>query len=296
MQLEPSNLEDVLDVVGELIGESDRAAVQRETDIVRRLELMVEREAVEAIRADLTALQAYNAGAAKTVADELAALEDRLEIRAREINLAVEERLLELQAPIAELAAIRLELRAAADAAAETRGLLDDAMFRVRETLDVVVKEHADRLELRVREAAVELSERFAVLASRVKDGAPGERGERGLPGLGVTHRGTWTEGETYATNDEVVFKGSMFRAITDNPGPIPGDGWRSAAQRGKAGPPGDRGEPGPRGAPGAPAPKMVGGTFEDAGLMLELEDGSILTIPFSPKMISVLQAFEVHS
>jgi hypothetical protein len=81
---------------------------------------------------------------------------------------------------------------------------------------------------------------------------------------------------------DVVVFNGSEWRAVYDNPGPLPGDGWRQGAKgvKGKPGDRGERGEAGPagpkgdRGSPGVSVVKMVIADFE---IRLLLSDGTQL-------------------
>jgi hypothetical protein len=94
--------------------------------------------------------------------------------------------------------------------------------------------------------------------------------------------RGLWSETESYRAMDVVVFNGSEWRAVYDNPGPLPGDGWRQGAKgvKGKPGDRGERGEAGPagpkgdRGSPGVSVVKMVIADFE---IRLLLSDGTQL-------------------
>jgi hypothetical protein len=69
--------------------------------------------------------------------------------------------------------------------------------------------------------------------------------------------RGTFKPDEQYAELDIVAHNGGSFIAKCDNPGPCPGDGWKSLTMPGKKGdrgPAGPRGEAGPHGPGGSPA------------------------------------------
>jgi HK97 family phage portal protein len=75
--------------------------------------------------------------------------------------------------------------------------------------------------------------------------GPPGERGEKGdkgEPGNSGRARGLYSATEAYAALDVVAFNGSEWRAVRDDPGPLPGDGWMLGAKgsRGKRGPAGE--------------------------------------------------------
>ena len=89
------------------------------------------------------------------------------------------------------------------------------------------------------------------------QEGAPGEKGEPGVPGLaGYPGRacGLYRAGEAYRALDVVAFQGCEWRAVVDEPGPLPGAGWVLGAakgSRGRQGEPGPRGERGPQGEPG---------------------------------------------
>ncbi|MBR1286062.1 hypothetical protein JQ597_28825 [Bradyrhizobium sp. AUGA SZCCT0177] len=56
--------------------------------------------------------------------------------------------------------------------------------------------------------------------------------------------RGLHDPTATYHAMDVVAHNGSEWRAIKDNPGPLPGPGWMLGA-KGARGKPGERGEPG---------------------------------------------------
>ena len=59
--------------------------------------------------------------------------------------------------------------------------------------------------------------------------GEPGAIGEPAYPGRAC---GLWNETEAYRAMDVVASNGSEWRAVYDNPGPLPGDGWRQGALR----------------------------------------------------------------
>lgn len=84
-----------------------------------------------------------------------------------------------------------------------------------------------------------------------------------GRDAVSPTVRDTYDAKENYRALDIVVSDGAAFIARRDNPGALPGDGWKMIARqggRGIAGPKGERGPPGPAGSdgkPGAPAPTL---------------------------------------
>jgi Collagen triple helix repeat (20 copies) len=83
--------------------------------------------------------------------------------------------------------------------------------------------------------------------------GPPGESGERGAtgePAYPGRACGLYSPSEAYRAMDVVAHNGSEWRAVRDDPGPLPGDGWALGAKgsRGKPGDKGDRGPPGPEG------------------------------------------------
>lgn len=72
-----------------------------------------------------------------------------------------------------------------------------------------------------------------------------------GRDGDGLTVRGTYNSGDTYARLDVVAYNGASFAARRSAPGPCPGPGWQLIAKigkRGERGPMGMRGERGERG------------------------------------------------
>jgi hypothetical protein len=75
-------------------------------------------------------------------------------------------------------------------------------------------------------------------------------------------HRGLYEADGEYRRLNIVALDGGAFIALRDDPGPLPGDGWRQLVARGKPGKPGDKGEKGERGFKGEQgpvAPALVG-------------------------------------
>jgi hypothetical protein len=83
----------------------------------------------------------------------------------------------------------------------------------------------------------------------------------------------------SYFAMDVIAFNGSEWRAVRDNPGPLPGAGWVLGAK-------GARGRPGERGAAGVhvTALDLVGYT-----LVLTLSDGATL----NANLLPALELFE---
>ena len=102
----------------------------------------------------------------------------------------------------------------------------------------------------------------------------------RGMDGVGITHRGTYQSDESYYRNDEVMFDGSMWRAIVDNPQTPPGSGesWKLAAGRGKTGKPGERGPAGSKGERGERGASFLGWKLDHDNYRAIpiLDDGSV--------------------
>jgi len=84
--------------------------------------------------------------------------------------------------------------------------------------------------------------------------GAQGEIGPVGPAAYAGRACGLWSETESYLAMDVVAQNGSEWRAVRDDPGPLPGDGWVLGA-KGSRGKPGERGEKGERGMPGPIGP-----------------------------------------
>lgn len=83
--------------------------------------------------------------------------------------------------------------------------------------------------------------------------------------------RGLYDPSASYRKFDLVTFDNSEWRAVKDDPGPLPGDGWIISAKRGKPGIKGERGEPGERGPPGR---ELVALKVEGWQLVAVLSDG----------------------
>src|SRR4029077_16381619 len=84
--------------------------------------------------------------------------------------------------------------------------------------------------------------------------GAIGEKGDPGEPAYPGRACGLWNEAENYRAMDVAAFNGSEWRAVYDNPGPLPGPGWKEGA-RGIRGKPGERGQKGDKGDKGDRGP-----------------------------------------
>jgi hypothetical protein len=191
-----------------------------------------------------------------------------------------------LMRAVAEVFVAEERERAAAD-----RELAAD-LARARERID----EYGNVIETRFQALEHRVDD---VVASRVasldlKDGAagppgapgpagePGEPGPAGPPGpegpiphVGVA-RGLWNAEAVYRALDVVAHNGNEWRALRDDPGPLPGDGWMLGAkgmkgERGDRGQRGERGEPGQRGQDGVGIKDIV----NDGGvLVFVLSDG----------------------
>ena len=79
---------------------------------------------------------------------------------------------------------------------------------------------------------------------------------------------------------DVVAHNGSEWRAVKDDPGPLPGDGWVLGA-KGSRGKPGEQG---PRGNQGPPGPGITGvAALAGDELVLVQADGSALSVDLAP-------------
>lgn len=117
-------------------------------------------------------------------------------------------------------------------------------------------------------------------------DGMPGERGEKGaqgdpgLPGADGapaypgTARGLYNAAEAYRALDIVTLHGSEWRAVRDDPGPCPGDGWVIGASKGSRGRQGEAGPPGH---------SIVDAVIGDFQLVLIRSDGHRFTCNLLP-------------
>jgi integrin beta 3 len=122
--------------------------------------------------------------------------------------------------------------------------------------------------------------------------GDVGEKGVAGDPGYAGEARGLWSATENYRAMDVVAFNGSEWRAVYDNPGPLPGDGWRQGAKgiKGKPGDRGEKGEPGAKGERGPPG--IVQKHVVDVLLRLDdfqfvalYSDGTEKALPLQPML-----------
>lgn len=87
-------------------------------------------------------------------------------------------------------------------------------------------------------------------------DGRDGIDGKNGADGKSVLHRGVYDPERKYREYEEVIYRGSTFRAMKDEPGGVPGSGWQMVSQRGsrgKDGKDGRQGIPGQAGKDGSP-------------------------------------------
>jgi Collagen triple helix repeat (20 copies) len=113
--------------------------------------------------------------------------------------------------------------------------------------------------------------------------GEPGEKGDQGEPGpagpAGYVGRalGRFNAEMKYRAMDVVACNGSEWRAITDDPGPLPGDGWMLSAKvgaKGDRGAPGERGERGPAGPPGPQGVGIIDVVIDNGVLVIMLSNG----------------------
>jgi HK97 family phage portal protein len=112
--------------------------------------------------------------------------------------------------------------------------------------------------------------------------GLPGERGEKGdngEPAYSGRACGLYSETAAYRALDVVAHNGSEWRAVRDDPGPLPGDGWMLGA-KGSRGKPGEKGDKGEKGAPGPAVAEFV---LAEDELVLVHADGSALSVDLAP-------------
>lgn len=81
----------------------------------------------------------------------------------------------------------------------------------------------------------------------------------RGADAYAGEVRGLFDPSADYRARDVVTFNDSEWRAVMDNPGPLPGDGWRKGAGKGKPGKPGEMGPRGLKGDQGPPGREIIG-------------------------------------
>jgi hypothetical protein len=72
-------------------------------------------------------------------------------------------------------------------------------------------------------------------------------------------HKGPWEPGVYYGFGDEVELAGATYRAMEDNPGRPPHEGWQLVSARGARGDEGPGGIQGERGERGPPGEAIVG-------------------------------------
>lgn len=147
---------------------------------------------------------------------------------------------------------------------------------------DIIAEERRARIAAE-REIAAELArlhQRLEDLRGFIregkdgKDGTNGKDGEPGRPGKSAyagQARGLHDPLAQYKAMDVAVSNGCEWRAVRDDPGPLPGDGWTLGAKQGRKGDKGERGPPGQAGRDGA----GIKDIFIDRGvLVIELTDG----------------------
>lgn len=96
----------------------------------------------------------------------------------------------------------------------------------------------------------------------------------------GARARGLFDPAATYHALDVVAHNGSEWRAVKDDPGPLPGDGWMLSAKAGSRGRPGERGPPGVH---------VCGIEVVGYCLVLELSNGQLL----NANLLPVLELYE---
>jgi len=193
-------------------------------------------------------------------------------------------------------------LNAVADVLADERfvrahaiGEVKADLARARERID----DYGNVIENRFLGLEHKMREQIAahVAALELQDGAPGPSGAPGPAGspgavgpagpqgpegpIGYVGRasGLWSAEGVYRAMDLAAWNGCEWRALRDDPGPLPGDGWMLSAkgmkgdkgERGGKGDRGDRGPPGPTGLPGVGIKDIV---LDGPVLVVVLTDG----------------------
>lgn len=97
--------------------------------------------------------------------------------------------------------------------------------------------------------------------------------------------RGLYDAEASYRALDVVSLNGSEWRAKSDNPGPLPGDGWMLSAQRGRRGEQGQRGQAGSEGKAGKDGSSIIQLKFEPdtAQLLAVMDSGEVFELDFDP-------------
>jgi hypothetical protein len=159
---------------------------------------------------------------------------------------------------------------------------------RLRERIDEygnVIEVKFAGLDLRMREQVAALDLPIGEKGDRGEAGERGARGDAGPPGepgpVGYVGRalGRWNAETSYRAMDVVAHNGSEWRAIQDDPGPLPGDGWMLSAKgvkgdKGMPGARGERGERGERGPPGPQGPGIADVVIDNGVLVFMMSDG----------------------
>jgi len=111
-----------------------------------------------------------------------------------------------------------------------------------------------------------------------------------GRDAYGGQARGLWSAEASYRAMDVVAFNGSEWRAVRDDPGPLPGDGWVQGAKgvKGDKGQRGDKGDPGERGPPGKAADRPARLELDNDELVLVWSDGYALRCALWPLLEQV--------
>ena len=109
--------------------------------------------------------------------------------------------------------------------------------------------------------------------ARLVAPASAGRQESRPIPGRAC---GAWDAAASYRAITSVAHNGSEWRAVKDDPGPLPGDGWRLGAK-------GSRGKPGEPGKPGKPGARVAELVLADDALVLVHDDGSALSVDLKP-------------
>ena len=123
-------------------------------------------------------------------------------------------------------------------------------------------------------------------LGERGETGERGERGEAGPEGPKAypgQARGLYQADGAYLAMDVVVMNGCEWRAIVDNPGPLPGDDWMQGAKQGRKGDKGERGAQGAIGMPGPAGAGIVDIEIKDFAFVVLLSDGRKITRDVRP-------------
>ena len=197
-----------------------------------------------------------------------------------------------LMRAVADVVVAEERARTAAD-----RELAAD-LVRAREQIDEygnVIDNRVDAAERRLRVLIAQLEPKDGAAGPEGPPGAPGDVGPEGPPGpagpegpVGYVGqaRGLWIAAGGYRAMDLVAFNGCEWRALRDDPGSLPGEGWMLSAKgvKGDKGERGVRGERGERGAPGPASERPTALAIKDDGtLMLRWADGYELSCDLWP-------------